>query len=327
MSNKPILDLSHHQLASNFDWKKVAAAVSGLIIRVQYGSTTIDRQYKAHVTSAKANKIPFGHYAYGLFTSVQDAVKESNNLLYRMDKAAKFLMLDVEKYTLAACGPDNLAAASQAFIDNCKKAGYKTGLYISHEMYKKYGMDKVKCDFLMLPRYGKDNGTPDLKPDYPCDIWQYSQKCKLPGYNGLVDLSLLYGSKPMTYFFPETEKVDKPAAPKPKTEPKSDEFMHIVKSGDTLSEIGAKDGLTVAKLAALNNLKPPYIIYPGQRLKLQGTAKQAPKPSREYYTVKKGDALSKIAAKYNTTTAKLDALNANIVNVNKIYPGMKIRVK
>jgi GH25 family lysozyme M1 (1,4-beta-N-acetylmuramidase)/LysM repeat protein len=324
---KPILDISHHQLASNFDWKKVSAAVAGLIIRVQYGSTTIDRQYKAHVTSAKANGISFGHYAYGLFTGVQDAIKEANDFLYRIDKSAKFLMLDVEKYTLAACGPTNLAAASQAFIDTCKKAGYKTGLYVSHEMYKKYGMDKVKTDFLMLPRYGKDNGTPDLKPDYPCDIWQYSQKCKIPGYNGTVDLSLLYGSKPMSYFFPEPVKADKPIEKPKANEPKTDEYMYIVKSGDVLSKIAPKYGMTAAEMAKLNGLDNPNKIYVGQRLKTKGAAKQAPKPKAIYYTVKKGDTLSGIAARYKTTTAKLDALNANVVNVNKIYPGMRIRIK
>ena len=103
--------------------------------------------------------------------------------------------------------------------------------------------------------------------------------------------------------------------------------MYIVKSGDTLSEIAAKYKMSVSEIAKLNGLDNPNRIYAGQRLKLKGAAKQAPKPSKEYYTVKSGDTLSEIAAKYKTTTAKLDALNANIVNVNKIYVGMRIRVK
>lgn len=45
-----------------------------------------------------------------------------------------------------------------------------------------------------------------------------------------------------------------------------------------------------------------------------------------YYTVVKGDTLSKIAKKYNTTVATLKNMN-NIVDVNKIYVGQKIRVK
>ena len=50
----------------------------------------------------------------------------------RADKDAKFLVLDVEDDTLASCGPTNLAKASQAFIDTCRAAGWKVGLYVSH---------------------------------------------------------------------------------------------------------------------------------------------------------------------------------------------------
>ena len=45
-----------------------------------------------------------------------------------------------------------------------------------------------------------------------------------------------------------------------------------------------------------------------------------------YHTVKKGDNLTKIAKKYNTTLAQLIKLN-DIKNPNLIYPGQKVRVK
>lgn len=44
-----------------------------------------------------------------------------------------------------------------------------------------------------------------------------------------------------------------------------------------------------------------------------------------YYVVKKGDTLSSIAKKYNTTWQKLKSLN-NIQNANLIYVGQKIRI-
>lgn len=46
----------------------------------------------------------------------------------------------------------------------------------------------------------------------------------------------------------------------------------------------------------------------------------------EYYVVQKGDNLTKIAKKFNTTVDKLVELN-NIENPNLIYPGQKLKVK
>ena len=48
--------------------------------------------------------------------------------------------------------------------------------------------------------------------------------------------------------------------------------------------------------------------------------------SAEYYTVKSGDTLSGIAARYGTTVKQLVAWN-NISNPNLIYPGQKFRVR
>jgi LysM repeat protein len=46
-----------------------------------------------------------------------------------------------------------------------------------------------------------------------------------------------------------------------------------------------------------------------------------------YYTIKKGDTLTKIAARYHTTVAHLLKLNPYIKNRNLIYTGRKVRVK
>lgn len=50
------------------------------------------------------------------------------------------------------------------------------------------------------------------------------------------------------------------------------------------------------------------------------------KPKVQMYTVKKGDTLSQIAAKHNTTVATLQKLN-NIKNANVIRVGQKLRIK
>lgn len=316
-----IVDLSHHQPANKINWKQFGKDVDLAIIRVQYGSLTEDREHKNHAANCKKHGVPFGHYAYGCFVSVNDAKTEARDFLKRADQGAKFLALDVEGDTLKACGAENIAKASQAFIDTCKAAGHKVGLYVSHELYKKYGLDKVRADFLWLPRYGADNGKPDKKPDYPCDLWQYSQNCRVAWYPGTVDLNLLNGSKKLSYF---TGGVEKAAVQVTKSVKKVDNnrtTVYTVKPGDTLSGIAQRYGTTVAKLQSLNGIANPNKIYAGQKLKIAGSA-----PAAQYYTVKTGDNLTKIAKRFGTSVSHLVALN-KIKNPNLIRVGQKLRVK
>ncbi|MCM3651343.1 GH25 family lysozyme [Metabacillus litoralis] len=210
MTKTMIIDISHHQPSNKINWEKASKEVALAIIRVQYGSKTIDREYKKHVANCKKYRIPFGHYAYARFTSIADAKVEAKDFLSRIDKDAKFLVLDVEELTT----PKNeIVPASQAFIDVCKKEGWKTGLYTGHHFYKPYGMDKVKADFLWIPRYGSNDGRANVKPDYPCDLWQYTEKGKVSWYPSYLDLNKLNGSKSFDWFIGEEKIVESPKKP------------------------------------------------------------------------------------------------------------------
>lgn len=207
-----IVDISHHQPNNKIDWKSAAKEVALFIIRTQYGTSTIDREYKKHVASCKQNGIPFGHYIYSLFKDKNDAVREAKDFLSRCDKDAKFLVVDVEEQTTKTKA--EMALATQAFIDYLKANDSRpVGLYTGHHFYKPYGMDKVKADFLWIPRYGKNSGKPEIKPDYPCDIWQYTEKGRVSWYPGNLDLNKLNGSKSLEWFLGNDDV--KPPAPTP----------------------------------------------------------------------------------------------------------------
>ncbi|EJE97926.1 Phage lysin, partial [Liquorilactobacillus mali KCTC 3596 = DSM 20444] len=98
---------------------------------------------------------------------------------------------------------------------------------------------------------------------------------------------------------------------------------YTVKLGDTLSKIAASYNTTYTKLATLNNIKSPYTIYVGEKLKVSGFVTTS---SKVYYTVKKGDTLSVISKNYGTTVASIKTLNG-LKNVNYIYVGQSLRVK
>ncbi|MCL9971088.1 LysM peptidoglycan-binding domain-containing protein [Anoxybacillus kestanbolensis] len=104
--------------------------------------------------------------------------------------------------------------------------------------------------------------------------------------------------------------------------------VYIVQKGDTLGAIAKKYNTTVATLQKLNNIQNQNLIRVGQKIKVatQTKPKSQLKQTTQTYTVQKGDTLSKIAQKYNTTIASLQKLNG-ISNPNLIRVGQKLRVK
>ena len=101
----------------------------------------------------------------------------------------------------------------------------------------------------------------------------------------------------------------------------STDSTYVVKSGDTLSGIANKFGTTYQKLAEINGISNPNIIYPGQVLKINGTTANSTKT----YTVQSGDNLTKIAKQFNTTVDSLVSKNG-IKDKNKIYVGQVLKI-
>ncbi|WP_309820020.1 LysM peptidoglycan-binding domain-containing protein [Pseudarthrobacter sulfonivorans] len=113
---------------------------------------------------------------------------------------------------------------------------------------------------------------------------------------------------------------------------------YTIARGDTISAIARKFGLSTSGVLKLNNLRTNTIIYPGQRIKLSGSASSpAAAPARAAaapaalansggtYTVKPGDTLGAIAARHNARLTDIfswNGLNARSV----IYPGQKVKV-
>ena len=102
---------------------------------------------------------------------------------------------------------------------------------------------------------------------------------------------------------------------------------YTVQSGDTLSGIAARFGVTVQELCDWNNISNPNYIYVGEMLKLSGgsTSSNSSSSNPTTYTVQSGDTLSGIAQKFGVTVQELCDWN-NISNPNYIYVGEVLRV-
>lgn len=86
---------------------------------------------------------------------------------------------------------------------------------------------------------------------------------------------------------------------------------YTVQPGETLGGIAVRTGLSPGKLASLNGISDPNLIYPGQILTTSEPTK---------YIVRRGDTLSGVADKHGTSVSYLAALNG-LSNPNAIYEG------
>lgn len=123
---------------------------------------------------------------------------------------------------------------------------------------------------------------------------------------------------------------------------------YTVRSGDTLSVIARRHGVSIATLAQANNLTNPNALRIGQVLTIPSAAGSsavaapvisapattapaapaapaAPVTAGGYYTVAKGDTLSGIARRHGTTIAKIMQANRmTTAQAHKLSIGQKI---
>ena len=121
-----------------------------------------------------------------------------------------------------------------------------------------------------------------------------------------------------------------PSAPTPTPVPSTGRVCkYTVRRGDTLYGIARRYGTTVSAIASYNGIRNPNFIWVGQRLLIPNCITPPPPPPPPSgcftYTVRRGDTLSGIAARYGTTTWRLVNLN-RIRNPNIIYVGQRLTV-
>jgi hypothetical protein len=100
-----------------------------------------------------------------------------------------------------------LAGTAKAVVDafirklkECSGESIPIAVYIGHHLYKVWKLDYKSFAYVWIPRYGKNSGDPETKPDYDCDLWQYTSKGTLAGVKSRVDLNKIIGDKPLSFF-------------------------------------------------------------------------------------------------------------------------------
>lgn len=334
-----MVDVSNHQgnmTVGEYQTMRNNYGVKAMTCKISEGTYYHDPYARTNIANAQAAGLYVNGYFFCRYTSVAGARAEAQ---YAVQCAKNdglpinaVLVADIEAGQ-SALGTYNNSLAISAMKEVVESAGYRFDVYTMSSWLGNYinsGSVGWVANYLYNVSYDKFNTH---------HAWQWTDNYKFSCSYGGFDVSQLYdnyytGGLDKNAVISNSQTADPNKAPENKGQtPSKDANMnaqggssngtYTVQSGDTLSGIAAKYGTSYQTLANLNGISAPYIIYPGQVLKTTGNVSNS--NTSGTYTVKSGDTLSGIAAKYGTTYQSLASLNG-ISAPYVIYPGQVIKV-
>lgn len=215
-----ICDVAKYQGVIN--WDALAPQLDFVVIKAsgKYENQG-DPTYARNVEGAVGHGVPF-HVLHFLYCLTEAEARRDAGLFYSQVKAGGhwplFWVLDCEGgWGIEAKRARPVAEAFEAELRRLAReqgpGEIRVALYIGHNVYRSYALDYDHYAYIWIPRYGDNDGTQagSIAPAFPCDLWQFTSKGKLPGISGNVDLDVLHGDKPMAFFTGKTEqKKEKP---------------------------------------------------------------------------------------------------------------------
>ncbi len=258
------IDVSRWQ--GGIDWNKVkASGVQFAMLRASYGKG-LDAKFKDNLSGAKAAGLEVGIYHFTTATTPAEAEQEIDWLFSQLggEQLGYPVAFDMEdegnRYTgKTAAQLTDIAAAALARIE---QHGYFAMLYTNPDwLQNRLEAARLKQWDVWLAAWRTSRPT-----GYAHGIWQYTSSGSVPGIAGAVDLDTAYKNYPAIMAhnglngWSKQEQAQSPSA--------QPEVLYSVKKGDTLWGIAISHGTTVEVLAALNGLKNPDLIFPGQTLRL-----------------------------------------------------------
>jgi len=253
------------------------------------------------------------HYAEG-----GDAIAEADYFLKNIEGyiGDAILVLDWESTDNPTFGVNDFNWCKTWLDRVYSRTGVRPLLYCSAAFRSRF--DGIGDYGMWIAQYADNDPTgyqenPWNEGAYDCAIRQYSSHGQLSGYSGWLDLDKAYMDAEAWGKYANPKGGSKPTpAPVPSGDKSVDTLAHEVLEGKWGNGDDRKNRLTAAGY--------DYNAVQNRVNELCGAS------SAEYYTVKSGDTLSAIAAKYGTTYQHLAEVNG-IANPDLIYPGQKIRVR
>lgn len=293
-----IIDISEFQ--GNVDFNKVKAdGIKGVVLRAGYGRGNVDGKFRENIKKAINTGLPIGIYWFSYAYTAEMAKREAQ---YCNDVIAPYkdhinlpVFFDWEGDSMNYMKKNGVAPSkslitemNKVFCERVNELGYEAGYYLNLD-YSRNWVDESK-----LKKYKRWLAWWTSQKQTDCYMWQYTDKGKVSGIGGYVDMNELYGAS-TTPTSPTTGK-------------SIDQLAHEVIEGK------------------YGNGKEREVLLGDKYDAVQKRVNEILYGERKYYTVKDGDTLSAIANKYGTSVRQLVEWN-NIKNPNLIYTGQKLRVK
>ena len=308
------IDISHWQSNMNLATAKNEGA-RFTIIRGMYGNAK-DVAFDNLYNKAKTAGLGVGAYQWGRATNPAQAREEAQLFVNYCLKGRQFeypIYYDVEDKLLINKSVQELTDIITAWCEQIEANGYYAGIYMSQSAFN----NEVKGGEL-AKKYSQWRAhwtTKAKKPNVP--MWQFGGETNYIRTNRIAGMVC-----DQDYAYEDFPTIIKKAGLNgfSKTNPNKktiDQLVQEVLDG----KWGTKD-TTPTRKQLLTNAGYDY-------QKVQEAVNKylnSNKNKIEYYIIKKGDNLTKIAKKYGTSVNQLIKWN-NIKNANLIYVGQKLRVR
>lgn len=273
-----IIDVSYHN--GNVDFKKVkASGIDGVIIRAGYGLNNIDKKFKANIKAAKDAGLLVGVYWFSYAYTVEMAKREAEYCLRAISGYTLELPIFFDwEYDSRSYASRNGVNAGKALITDMVKAfcqvvkntGRSVGYYTNLDYSKNYiDTNALSGYHKWFARYANSRGGVD------CDLWQYTDKGKVNGIGGNVDMNEVINASIVDKV--DNSKASKPVESKPETKPSVSYYKKYTGTSvslvDALKAIGVDASLNNRKKIAKANGISNYTGTASQNTKLLGLLK------------------------------------------------------
>lgn len=346
-----VIDISRHQ--GYINWGIVKGNTNAAMIKIG-GSDDgfyMDGQAQRNLIEARSNGLPIGMYVFlGGFHSIAEEVQHIKNMLNTLGglKPGEPFALDWEMRRTGLDEVGYLTGIVQGLLDS----GFPPPLIYMNLNYVKtqnwQNLVNRNCG-LWVAAWGNNDAIPEAKEVPGSDewpfwaMWQFSSNTNVAGIVGRVDHNQFNGDINTFRAYGLKGALTIPGTPTPlpanATVSAAQVAEYTVRAGDTLSGIASRYGRAWQELFAINRdrISNPNRIYTNQKLRVWGSAVNAPLPTAthpspqagKWHTVVSGENLSVIAAKYGLSSwTTLYDLNKAIIggNPNMIRPGQQLRI-